>query len=368
VVRLLRVDERERYVSFLAGGKERGRDPYFLHLYRASLDGTGQTLLTPENANHDVSFSPDGHYFVDRYSTPVEPPVSMLREANGKRIAMLARADISRLLAAGWKPPTPITVKARDGETDLYGLLYRPTNFDASKQYPIINHTYPNGVVGTRNFLASRSDSQALAELGFIVVEIDGLGTPFRSKKIRDHLFGKYADSTVPDQIAGMKELARRYPWIDLNRAGIHGHSGGGYTTARAMFAYPDFFKVGVSQAGDHDNRGYEDDCMEMLNGMMVRNPDGTSNYDEQANQDIAKNLKGHLLLAHGTMDTNVHPNNTLLVVDALIKANKDFDLLLLPNRDHGFGNEPYMRRRRWDYFVRYLLGADPPPEYTFER
>jgi len=361
VVRLLRVDEKERFVYFLAGGKERGRDPYFQHLYRASLDSTGQTLLTPEDANHDISFSPDGRYFVDRYSTPAIPSVSVLRESSGKLVATLARADISKLTAAGWKPPMPITVKARDGITELYGLLYRPSNFDPSKRYPIINHTYPDGVVGPRSFAASRGDSQSLAELGFIVVEIDGMGGPNRSKQFRDYLYGRFFDSTIPDQVEGMKQLAARYPWIDLVRAGIHGHSGGGYSTARAMFQYPDFFKVGVSQAGDHDNRGYEDDCFEMLEGLMVRNPDGTSNYDYQANQDIAKNLKGHLLLAHGTMDTNVHPNNTLLVVDALIKANKDFDLILFHNRGHGFGNEPYMMRRRWDYFVRYLLGAEPP-------
>jgi dipeptidyl-peptidase-4 len=164
-------------------------------------------------------------------------------------------------------------------------------------------------------------------------------------------------DNTLPDQVAGMKELAARYPWIDLNRAGIYGHSGGGYATADAMFRYPDFFKVGISEAGNHDNREYEDDWAEKW-------ADGTSNYDSQANQSIAKNLKGHLLLAHGTMDDNVPPYNTLLVVNELIKANKDFDLLMLPNRNHGFGNEPYMVRRRWDYFVRYLLGAEPPHEY----
>ncbi|HJZ98851.1 MAG TPA: prolyl oligopeptidase family serine peptidase, partial [Candidatus Solibacter sp.] len=361
VVRLVRVDEKQRFAYFLAGGKEKGRDPYFLHLYRASLDGTGQMLLTPEEANHDVTFSPDGAVFVDRYSTPVTPAVSVLRRSNGELIATLARADISKLTAAGWKPPMLITVKARDGETDLYGLLYRPSNFDAAKRYPIICHTYPNGIVGPHGFFASRSDSQAIAELGFVVMELDGLGSPYRSKKFRDYLYNKYYDGSIPDQIAGMKQLAARYPWIDLDRAGIHGHSGGGYTTARAMFEYPDFFKAGVSQAGDHDNRGYEDDCMEMLSGLLVRNADGTTSYDIQANQYLAKNLKGHLLLAHGTMDTNVHPNNTLLVVDALIKANKDFDLLMLPNRGHGFGNEPYMMRRRWDYFVRYLLGAEPP-------
>jgi dipeptidyl aminopeptidase/acylaminoacyl peptidase len=231
----------------------------------------------------------------------------------------------------------------------------------------VVNHIYPGpqtGSVGSRNFSASRGDAQALAELGFIVVEIDGMGTPWRSKKFHEAYFGDMGDNTLPDQVAGMRQLARRFPWIDIDRAGIYGHSGGGYATAAAMFRYPDFFKVGISEAGNHDNRVYEDDWAEKWQGLLERKPDGTSNYDSQANQNLAKNLKGHLLLAHGTMDTNVPSYNTLLVVDELIKANKDFDLIMLPNRGHGFGNEPYMVRRRWDYFVRYLLGAEPPQGY----
>jgi len=190
------------------------------------------------------------------------------------------------------------------------------------------------------------------------------MGTPWRSKKFHEAYYGDMGDNTLPDQVTGMKQLAQRYPWIDIDRAGIYGHSGGGYATADAMFRYPDFFKVGISEAGNHDNRAYEDDWAEKWQGLLKTNPDGTSNYDNQANQLIAKNLKGKLLLAHGTMDTNVPLYNTLLVVNELIKANKDFDLLMLPNRGHGFGNEPYMVRRRWDYFVRHLLGAEPPKEY----
>jgi len=197
-----------------------------------------------------------------------------------------------------------------------------------------------------------------------VVVELDGMGTPWRSKKFHEAYYGNMGDNTLPDQVAGMKELAGRFPWIDIDRAGIYGHSGGGYAAADAMFRYPEFFKVGISEAGNHDNRVYEDDWAEKWQGLLDRKPDGTTNYDNQANQLVARNLKGRLLLAHGTMDANVPPNNTLLVVDALIKANKDFDLLMLPNRGHGFGNEGYMVRRRWDYFVRYLLGAEPPHEY----
>jgi dipeptidyl aminopeptidase/acylaminoacyl peptidase len=221
--------------------------------------------------------------------------------------------------------------------------------------------------VGGRGFSPARGDAQALAELGFVVVEIDGMGTPWRSKSFHDAYYGRMGDNTLPDQVAGMKELARRYPWIDLDRAGVYGHSGGGFAAADAMFRYPDFFKVGISEAGNHDNRVYEDDWGERYQGLLARNPDGTDNYTPEANQVYAKNLKGKLLLAHGTMDNNVPPYSTLLVVNELIKANKDFDLILLPNRTHGFGNEPYMVRRRWDYFVKNLLGAEPPKEYEIK-
>jgi dipeptidyl aminopeptidase/acylaminoacyl peptidase len=268
----------------------------------------------------------------------------------------------------GWKPPIPLKLKARDNETDIYGLLFVPTNLDPKKKYPIVNHIYPgpqSGSVGSRSFSAARGDTQALAELGFVVIEIDGSGNPTRSKKFHDAYYANMGDNTLPDQIAGMKQAAAKYAYIDLDRVGIYGHSGGGFATADAMFRYPDFFKVGISESGNHDNREYEDDWGERYQGLLKKNPDGTTNYDDQANQNLAKNLKGHLLLAHGTMDTNVPPYNTLLVVDALIKANKDFDLLMLPNQAHGYGNESnYMTRRRWDYFVRYLLGAEPPKEY----
>jgi dipeptidyl aminopeptidase/acylaminoacyl peptidase len=368
VTQIVRVDLKNRELYFLGVGMERGRDPYFIHLYKVGFDGKGLKLLTPENANHSVVLSASGKYFVDSYSRPDEPPVAVLRGSDGNLIATLEKADISKLLATGWKPPTPITVKGRDGLTDLYGLMFKPTNLDPNKKYPIINHIYPGpqtGSVGGRSFSAARGDCQALAELGFIVVEIDGMGTPWRSKKFHDAYFADMGDNTLPDQVTAMKQLAQKYPWIDIDRAGIFGHSGGGFATADAMFRYPDFFKVGISESGNHDNRVYEDDWAEKYQGLLEKKPDGTTNYDSQANQLLAKNLKGHLLLAHGTMDNNVPPYNTLLVVDALIKANKDFDLLMLPNQAHGYGAASnYMTRRRWDYFVRYLLGAEPPKEY----
>ena len=369
ITQLLRTDDKSRTLYVQAVGKERGRDPYFRHLYKLGIDGRGAglTLLTPEDADHEVVLSPSGRFFVDTYSRPDVPPTTVIRDADGKLVSTLVTADISRLKASGWKAPIPITVKARDGTTDLYGLMYTPTSVDSTRKYPIINHIYPGpqtGSVGGRSFTAARGDAQSLAELGFVVVELDGMGTPWRSKAFHDAYYANMGDNTLPDQIAGMKQLAARYRWIDLDRAGIYGHSGGGFATADAMFRYPDFFKVGISESGNHDNRVYEDDWGERYQGLDQRTG-MSSNYDDQANQNLAKNLKGKLLLAHGTLDDNVPPVNTLLVVDALIKANKDFDLLMLPNQAHGYGSESnYMTRRRWDYFVKNLLGAEPPKEY----
>lgn len=366
VLEVLRVDEESGTITFIGNGREKG-DPYFEHLYTVRLDGKGLKRLTPDSAHHQVSLSPSGRYVVISASTPTTPPVTVLRDLSGREVLILERADISRLVEAGWQPPIPITVKARDGKTDLYGLMFRPTRFDASKKYPIINNIYPGpqtGSVRGRHFQASRADAQALAELGFIVVQIDTMGTPRRSKSFHEAYYGNLGDNGLPDQIAGMKQLAERHPWIDLDRAGIYGHSGGGFASTRAILAYPDFFKVAVSQAGNHDNRNYADEWGEEWHGLLERYPDGTTNYDSQANQLLAGNLKGKLLLAHGTLDDNVPHYNTLLVVNALIEANKDFDLIMFPNRRHGFGNEPYMMRRRWDYFVEHLLGATPPKEY----
>ena len=366
VQQLLRVDQESRTLYFTGTGREPG-DPYFQNLYRIGMDGAGLELLTPDSANHTVTLSPDGDHFVDSYSTPVTPPVTVVRDLDGKVVVELERADISRLAESGWRPPEPFAVKARDGETDLYGLLYKPTGFDPSRSYPVVNYLYPgpqSGSVGSRSFRPSRGDKQAIAELGFIVVEVDAMGTPGRSKEFHDAYYGNMGDNGLPDQVGMIRQLGARHPWMDLDRVGIWGHSGGGFASTAGILRYPDFYKVAVSQAGNHDNRNYEDDWGEKWQGLLETYPDGTTNYDNQANQLVAENLKGKLLLAHGTMDTNVPPYNTLLVVDALIAADKDFDLIMLPNRGHGFGNEPYMMRRRWDYFVRHLLGVEPP-QYT---
>ena len=366
VTRMIKVDDKNRVVYFEANGRESGRDPYFSHFYRVDFDGKNLKLLTTEDGNHQISLSPDGKYFVDNYSKPDVAPVSILRDMTGKVIATLEKADISRLTATGWKPPTPITVKDRNGKWDLYGLMFTPTNLDKTKKYPVINYIYPgpqSGSVGSRSFAAARGDHQALAELGFIVVLIDGTCNPDRSKSFHDACYGNMADNTLPDQIAGMKELAAKYSYLDLERVGIWGHSGGGFATAAAMFRYPEFFKVGISESGNHDNRNYEDDWGERYIGLL-----SGDNYAKQANQLYAKNLKGKLLIAHGGMDDNVPPYNSYLVVEELIKANKDFDLIIFPNARHGYGQASfYMMRRRWDYFVKHLLGAEPPKEYELK-
>jgi dipeptidyl-peptidase 4 len=371
VTQVLHVDEGTRTIYFLGVGKEPGRDPYFSHYYSIKFDGSDLKLLTPENADHAVTVSPDGKYFVDVYSTVTQPETAVVRDDSGKVVVDVAKQDISKLVAYGWVPPVPIVVKARDGKTDLYGYMFKPTDFDASKKYPIVNSVYPGpqtGSCGGRGFAAAHRDWQSLAELGFIVVCIDGMGTPFRSKAFHEFYFGDLGDNTIPDQVSGMKDLAAKYPWIDLDKVGMYGHSGGGNATAAAMFHFPEFFKVGIAESGNHDQRDYEDDWAEKWNGLLVKNADGTTNYDSQANQYVAKNLKGHLLLAHGSMDNNVPLNNTLLVVDALIKANKDFDLLIIPNVAHGYGEaSQYMTRRRWDYFVKNLAGNVPPHEYEMK-
>ena len=372
VTQIARIDEKTRTLWYAANGREKGQDPYFAHFYKIGLDGKTQLSLTPDVGDHTMQLSPSGSYLIDSYSSPDVPAVVTLRDGNGKLIMPLEQADITRLMASGWKPPIPIKVKAADGTTDLYGMMFRPSNFDPSKKYPIINNAYPgpqSGSVGSRGFTAARGDKQALAELGFIVVSIDGRGTPGRSKSFHDAYYGRMGrDNTVPDQVAGMKELAKQYPGIDIDQAAMWGHSGGGFITADALFRFPDFFKVGIAESGNHDQRQYEDDWGERYQGLLEKLPDGTDSYHIEANQTFAKNLKGHLLLAHGTMDNNVPPDNTLLVVDALIRANKDFDLLMIPNAAHSYGSASnYMTRRRWDYFVRWLLDADPPREYQIK-
>ncbi|MCX2576131.1 S9 family peptidase [Pedobacter sandarakinus] len=364
VTRLVKVDEKTRTLYFMANGQDKA-NPYFGHFYKIGFDGKKLTDLTPETGNHMVSLSPSEKYFLDNYSQPDVPNTTVFKSLDGKLISQIEKTDVSRLQATGWKAPTPVTVKAADGKTDIYGLIFTPTKMDAGKKYPVIDYIYPGpqgGSVGSWSFSASRGDHQALAELGFIVVLIEGTSNPDRSKSFHDMSYGNMAENTLPDQITAIKQLSAKYP-IDTAKVGIWGHSGGGFATATAMFRYPDFFKVGISESGNHENRNYEDDWGERYNG-LVENAD----YEAQANQNYAKNLKGKLMLVHGMMDDNVPPYNTLLVVEALEKANKSFDLVIFPNSAHGYGPySPYMMRRRWDYFVQHLLGAEPPKDYKMQ-
>jgi len=366
VTKLLKVDEKKRELYFIADGTE-PENPYFSRFYKVSFDGKHLTQLTPEDGNHVVTLSPSEDYFIDSYSKPDVPAITVFRNMDGKLITNVDKTDVSRLAATGWKPLTTFSVKAHDGVTDIYGLMYTPTNLDPNKKYPIIDYIYPGpqggSVGGNWSFAASRGDNQALAELGFIVVQIEGTSNPWRQKSYHDMNYGNMGDNTLPDQVSGIRQLAQRFAYIDTTRVGIWGHSGGGFATACAMFRYPDFFKVGISESGNHDNRNYEDDWGERYDGLAAN-----SNYEAQANETYAKNLKGKLMLAHGMMDNNVPPENTLLVVEALERANKDYDLVIFPNSQHGYGAySPYMMRRRWDYFVKNLLGGTPPKEYVLK-
>ena len=365
VTRLLKVDEKNRVLYFITDGRQ-AENPYFSQLCKIGFDGKHFTVLTPEDGNHQVTLSPSENYFIDSYSKPSVPAVTVLRDMNGKLISNLEKTDVSRLEATGWHAPTPIKVKAHDGKTDIYGLVFTPTKLDPNKKYPVIDYIYPGpqgGSIGSWSFAASRGDNQALAELGFVVVEIEGTSNPLRSKSFHDMSYGNMAENTLPDQITGIKQLADKYAYMDTTRVGIWGHSGGGFATATAMFRYPDFFKVGISESGNHDNRNYEDDWGERYDGLT-----SNSDYDAQATENYAKNLKGKLMLAHGLMDNNVPPQNTLLVVEALERANKNYDLVVFPNSAHSYGGfSPYMMRRRWDYFVKNLLGTEPPQEYQLK-
>jgi len=383
---IVRLDAQNRQAFVRANGREDGEDPYLTNLYRLSLDTGDMVRLTPETGDHGVgftdgfaqdfspdpmsppgtttSFSPSGKYFVDSYSTVETPPVSVLRRADGKLVTVLERADASPLKTSGFTPPERFTARAADGQTTLYGVILRPSNFDPSRRYPVIDQIYPGPQArrtpsGFMEAVFDHSFSQAMAELGFIVVLVDGRGTPGRDKAFLDLSYGKLANGGfLEDHVAAIKELGGARPWMDLDRVGIYGISGGGNATARAMFTFPDFYKVGVAQAGNHDQRGYIYMWGEIYNG-----PDDGQNYAATSNAAIAKNLKGKLLLMHGDMDSNVSPALTMQVADALIKANKDFDMRIIPNLGHAWG--PYATRITWDYMVENLMGATPPKEYA---
>jgi dipeptidyl aminopeptidase/acylaminoacyl peptidase len=360
------VDSVAKTIYFTAKGKESGI-PYYACLYRINFDGSGLTLLTPEHGNHQVTVVPKANYFVDTYGPANGPPVTVLRSGvTGKVLMELARGDTKLLESVGWTQAEVFHVKARDGVTDLWGLMYKPSLFDSTKVYPIIDHIYPGPQTGSvrRGWSFSAPDEpRALAELGFIVIQVDHFGTPGRSKAFHDFYFGNMGDNGIPDHIVAIRQLAARHRWIDINRVGIYGHSGGGFASTDAILRHPDFYKVAVSSAGNHDQRTYGTFWGEKYQGLLTKDPQtGKDNYEASANYTLAGNLKGKLLLMHGDMDNNVHPANTLRVVDALIKANKDFDMIIFPDAGHGLPS--YAIRKRWDYFVEHLLGVKPPQEY----
>ena len=366
---VLHVNQQSGDMILAGTGREPSEDPYYRRIYSANLDGKQLKVLTTEDADHVAAVSGDGKFIVDIYSTPQRPQVMVLRDQSGHAIEEMAHGDITRLKAAGWIAPETFHVKGHDGKTDVYGLLFRPAHLDPSRKYPIIDYIYPGpqgGSFGTHSFQASRADCNSLAELGFTVVEIEGMGNPKRSKAFHDEYLNDIGMNAIPDQISGIKELAQRYAWIDLDRVGMWGHSGGGNATVATMLHFPDFIKVGIAESGNHENRNYEDDWDEKWVGLLKTNADGTTNYDSQANASFAGNLKGKLLLAHGMLDDNVPVSITMLLIDALEKANKDFDLVIFPQAHHGYGPiaGAYMMRRRWDYFITELMKATPPHEF----
>ena len=374
---LLHVDESTDRVIFTARGREAGQIPMFRKLYSVGIDGSGLALIGAEDGDHAVRVTPDGQYLVDAYSRPDVPPVSVLRDTSGRAVMELEYADLAALEAIGWSPPRIFEYKGRDGITTIYGLMHLPSDFDSTTVYPVVEYVYPGpfiGSVGTWNFgggplgLVVRADQDALAELGFAVLQMDHMGTSLRSKAMLDHYWGNMGDNGIPDHVAALRQLGARHGFLDLDRVGIYGHSGGGFASTGAILRYPDIYKVAVSSSGNHDNRSYHAAYAEKYQGLLVSDTvNGTDNYANQVNASLAANLEGKLMLMTGDMDDNVHPAMTLQVVDALIKANKSFDFLILPNRAHDL-NEPYVVRRRWDYFVEHLMGAEPPRNFRITR
>jgi dipeptidyl-peptidase-4 len=360
-----RVDDAGRRIWFRAGGIVAGQDPYYVHYVRVNFDGTGLTLLTEGDGTHTTAFSPDNKYLVDTYSRVDLPPVTALRRSeDGGKVLDLEQADASALLATGWRYPERFVARGRDGKTDIYGVIVRPTNFDPARRYPVLESIYagPQGAFVPKAFFAA-SGLQSMAELGFIVVQIDGMGTNYRSRAFHDVCWKHLADAGFPDRILWIKAAAAKYPYMDLTRMGIYGTSAGGQNALGGLLLHGDFYRAGVADSGCHDNR------MDKIwwNEQWMGWPVGPE-YDTNSNVTLAANLKGKLLLMVGEMDTNVDPASTLQVANVLIKANKDFELLVMPGAGHGVAGTPYGRRRLQDFFVRNLLGVEPPDRNTEQR
>ncbi|MDB5345323.1 MAG: dipeptidyl aminopeptidase/acylaminoacyl peptidase [Schlesneria sp.] len=351
------VDEDHRQITFKASGVFTGQDPYYIHVGRINFDGSGLTWLTAGDGTHTIDYSPDRQYLVDTYSRVDQPPITELRKvADGSLICEVDRGDWSELLATGWKAPERFTAKGRDGTTDIFGVIWRPTNFDEAKKYPVIEYIYagPHSAFTPKSFVAYHG-VQSMAELGFVVVQLDGMGTSHRSKAFHDVCWKNLGDSGFPDRIKWIKAAAEKYPQLDIKRVGIYGGSAGGQSSTRAVLAHGDFYKAAVSDCGCHDNR------MDKIwwNELWMGYPIG-DHYAAQSNVTNADKLTGKLMLVVGELDRNVDPASTMQVANALIKADKDFDLLIIPGAGHGAAESPYGKRRRMDFFVRHLLDVEP--------
>lgn len=366
VYSLEHIDSKTGTLWFTAGGMDSSRNPYQKYLYSINKNGKNLKLLTPEEATHDIRISPDKKFFVDNYSSHKDPNIAVVRNLKDGKIAMgVEKTDIDDLVKMGWKPAETFSMLADDGETLLYGLIIRPTNFDSTKKYPVIDATYtgPHTICTPQTFSGSVLNMNlSLAELGFVVVYIDGRGSAYRSKAFHDVSYARLGYGLV-DHVYAIKKLAQKYAYIDTTRVGIYGHSAGGYDATRGLLLFPEFYKVAVSSAGDHDHRMEKVWWPELYQGFPV-----DTQYQNQSNITNAGKLKGSLLLATGDLDNNVNPSATIKLAEELTKANKDFELLILPNEDHGgcFWNK-YFIRKRWDFFVRHLLGQEPPREYKIQ-
>lgn len=361
VLDLLSVNEETSTLYFTAGGREPGRDPYYRHLYRIGLDGTGLSLLTPEDADHAVSLSPDRTTFIDTISRVDLPPTTIVRSCDGAQLMTIATADISDIEGWGWQPPERFSVIARDGVTRLYGLLFFPTDKSSDRQYPLVEVVYPGPytIVTRKAFPADLSwdaeifwTCQMIAQEGYAVMTMDGMGTAYRSKAFHDISYGNLSDCGLPDHLLAISNLGERYPLVNSNKVGIYGKSAGGFMSSQALLTYPDTFRVGVAASGDYDCRLYGSYWGEKYEGFPV----GDS-YDEQTTGLKAANLTGKLLLMTGDLDDNVNPSMTMQLVNSLIKANKTFDLCILPNRNHDLNYEPYYLEQMMAFFAQHLRG-----------
>ncbi|MEJ2542256.1 MAG: DPP IV N-terminal domain-containing protein, partial [Gemmatimonadota bacterium] len=359
------VDNDRGLVFFTANAREEGEDPYYQHLYRVGVDGSGLTLLNPGDYDHQSTMPESRRFFVDNYSRVNTVPVAALFDAGGRQIMDLEEADFSLLMDAGYQFPEPFKVKAADGVTDIYGVMYKPFDFDENESYPIVAYVYPGPQTESVAKAFSTSPSEvALAQLGMVVITIGNRGgNPARSKWYHNYGYGNLRDYGLADKKVGIEQLADRNPFIDIDRVGIYGHSGGGFMSTAAMLVYPDFFKVAVSSSGNHNNDVYNLNWSEKHDGVKeVEGEDGeiSFEYDIDRNSDLAKNLKGHLLLTTGDVDNNVHHASTFRMAEALIRANKRFDFFIFPGQRHGYGNmSDYWFWLRAEYFVKHLLGDE---------